>query len=176
MFNKLNVTTVLGKLITLIIIIMATQYNILAGLVVLLLVLIMNRSIIEGMENSNTDIDENKDTKLDETSSSKEGEEKIGEHDDTDTKKDTIDDISKFRTDYCKQDELMLNGKQITALTIKESFPNLKFKNDMCNPCDKDCQFEIISSNERITVEENIKPIDSNSEPVNHKEAIKKRE
>ena len=36
--------------------------------------------------------------------------------------------------------------------------------------------FEIISSNERITVEENIKPVDSNSEPVNHQEAIKKRE
>ena len=170
MFNKLNVTTVLGKLFTLIIIVMATQYNILAGIIVLLLAIAMNRGIIEGMENANTD----EENKSDETPSSKDNQTEV--NDDKDAKKDTIDDISKFRTDYCKQDELMLNGKQITALTIEESFPNLKFKNDMCNPCDKDCQFEIISSNERITVEENIKPVDSNSEPVNHQEAIKKRE
>ncbi len=93
-----------------------------------------------------------------------------------DDKSDGVDDISKFRNDYCIDGKLTLDGKVVTMGTLKDSFPDLKFTGDACDPCDKDCQFEIISSSERLTAEENMRATDSNTQPVDHKEAIKKRE
>lgn len=172
MNNKLNIKSVLGKLMTIIVVIVATQYNVIAGVVALLVMIVFNNSIVEGMEN--------KEETSDKTSEKVNGTVTEGSKDDDSQDKvtkgssDDIDDISKFRNDYCIDGKLTLDGKHVTMGTIKEDFPDLKYKGDACDPCDKDCQFEIISSNERLTIEENMRATDSNTEPVDHKEAIKK--
>lgn len=90
--------------------------------------------------------------------------------------KETGDAISTFKSEYCKNGKLMLDDKEITPDVIKTSFPNIKFSGKTCNPCDDDCMFEIISSNEQLTVEENLRSKESNSQPVDHEMSIKKRE
>jgi hypothetical protein len=163
MNNKLNIKSVLGKLMTIVVVIVATQYNVTAGVIALLVMIVFNHSIVEGMENKEDDtgkpLEDSKDTDIA-----------------VDAKSDGVDDISKFSNDYCIDGKLTLDGKVVTMGTLKESFPDLKFTGDACDPCDADCQFEIISSNERLTAEENMRATDSNTEPVDHKEAIKKRE
>jgi hypothetical protein len=44
--------------------------------------------------------------------------------------------------------------------------PTLKYKNEKCNPCDDDCDFEITSAKEQLTVDEALRPQESNSIPV----------
>jgi hypothetical protein len=174
MNNKLNIKSILGKLMTIIIVVIATQYNITAGVIALLIMIVFNNSIVEGMENKEDTSDKKStDANSTMTESSKDdgSEDKVAKD-----SSDSVDDISKFRNDYCIDGKLTFNGKHVTMGTIKEDFPDLKYKGDACDPCDKDCQFEIISSNERLTVEENMRATDSNTEPVDHKEAIKKHE
>ena len=60
----------------------------------------------------------------------------------------------------------MKNSVEINIDQITENFPDIKFLSDTCNPCDDECQFDIISSSERLTIEDNLKPIDSNSSPI----------
>lgn len=174
MNNKLNIKSVLGKLMTIIVVIVATQYNVTAGVIALLVMIVFNNSIVEGMENKEGD---NGKKSEDDNSKMSEGS-KDDDIDDgvANDKSDSVDDISKFRNDYCIAGKLTLDDKLVTMGTLKDSFPDLKFTGDACDPCDKDCQFEIISSNERLTVEENMRATDSNTEPVDHKEAIKKHE
>ena len=193
-----NLKSVLGKILSLILVVIATQYHVLAGIVVLLVVIAMNQTIIEGMTNSDDD-----------TKTASEGDANQTP-DDADSKQsenslDTINDstphtvdsntsdkqlvngdklevkpaynelVSKFKTDHCKSGKLMLNGNEITSDLINTHFPDLKFKGDECNPCDDDCQFEIVSTNEQLTNEENLRAKDSNSEPIDRETAIKKQ-
>ena len=174
MNNKLNIKSVLGKLMTIVVVIVATQYNVIAGVIALLVMIVFNNSIIEGMENKKDDSgkkSEDDNSKVSEGSKDDDSDDGVAND-----KSDSVDDISKFRNDYCIDGKLTLDDKLVTMGTLKDSFPNLKFTGDACDPCEKDCQFEIISSNERLTVEENMRATDSNTEPVDHKEAIKKRE
>ena len=173
MNNKLNIKSVLGKLMTVIVVIIATQYNVTAGVIALLVMIVFNHTVVEGMENK----EDNSAKQVEESkhSDSVNGDSVNGDSVDDD-KSDGVDDISKFRNDYCIDGKLTLDGKVVTMGTLKDSFPDLKFTGDACDPCDKDCQFEIISSSERLTAEENMRATDSNTQPVDHKEAIKKRE
>ena len=174
MNNKLNIKSVLGKLMTIVVVIVATQYNVTAGVIALLVMIVFNNSIIEGMENKKDDSgkkSEDDNSKVSEGSKDDDSDDGVAND-----KSDSVDDISKFRNDYCIDGKLTLDDKLVTMGTLKDSFPDLKFTDDACDPCEKDCQFEIISSNERLTVEENMRATDSNTEPVDHKEAIKKRE
>ena len=173
MNNKLNIKSVLGKLMTVIVVIIATQYNVTAGVIALLVMIVFNHTVVEGMENK----EDNSAKQVEESkhSDSVNGDSANGDSADDD-KSDGVDDISKFRNDYCIDGKLTLDGKVVTMGTLKDSFPDLKFTGDACDPCDKDCQFEIISSSERLTAEENMRATDSNTQPVDHKEAIKKRE
>ena len=174
MNNKLNIKSVLGKLMTIVVVIVATQYNVTAGVIALLVMIVFNNSIIEGMENKKDDSgkkSEDDNSKVSEGSKDDDSDDGVAND-----KSDSVDDISKFRNDYCIDGKLTLDDKLVTMGTLKDSFPDLKFTGDACDPCEKDCQFEIISSNERLTVEENMRATDSNTEPVDHKEAIKKRE
>lgn len=183
MNNKLNIKSVLGKLMTVIVVIIATQYNVTAGVIALLVMIVFNHTVVEGMENkednSAKQVEESKHSDSVNGDSangdSANGDSVNGDSADDD-KSDGVDDISKFRNDYCIDGKLTLDGKVVTMGTLKDSFPDLKFTGDACDPCDKDCQFEIISSSERLTAEENMRATDSNTQPVDHKEAIKKRE
>ena len=140
MYNLFNLQSVLGKLVFLSLIIIATHYHIIFGVLIVLFYMSLNQYTIEGMEN-----------------------------------KDAKDLNKKFRSENCKDGKLMKDDKEVTSGNFKESFPNIKFNKRHCNPCDEDCEFEIISSSEQLTVEENLKSQDSNAIPVDRNEAIKKK-
>jgi hypothetical protein len=166
MSGLLDTNSLLGKLFIVILIIVATHFHMFAGIIIVLLYVIISQTwMTEGM----TTMSSSKDTK-----DSKESKESKDAKESADAK-DSIDSIHTFRSDHCKNGKLMLDGKEITQDTISTSFPHLKFSGDSCNPCDDSCVFEIVSSNEQLTVEENLRSKDSNTEPVDHENAIKKR-
>ena len=61
-----------------------------------------------------------------------------------------------FVKKYCK------DGKVDQSLNP----PTLKYTTQKCNPCDDDCEFEITSAKEQLTVDEALRPKESNSIPV----------
>jgi|AntAceMinimDraft_18_1070375.scaffolds.fasta_scaffold56332_2 hypothetical protein len=151
MATWLNFNSVLGKLILIILIIIAANYHMLAGILILLVVISMEQYVIEGMENND---------------SSKEPQENPQQE----------SSMSLFKKDHCRNGILMKDDKEVTSDLIKESFPNLKFGGEVCNPCDDDCTFEIVSSSEQITNEENLRPQDSNQQSIDREKTIKKAE
>lgn len=154
MNNLFDFNNVLGKIVFLVLILIATHFHLLAGILVLLFIISMTQSTIEGMEN-NEDSSTVDNTDNNNPDSSKESP------------------ISLFRTNNCKNGFLMKDDKHVTPDTLKQSFPNLKFSGDHCNPCDTSCDFEIISSEEQISVEENLRAQDSNSLPVDKDQVTK---
>jgi len=138
---------VLAKLVFLILAIVAVHYHIVFGVIVILIFISLSHNVIEGMEG-----------KTDET---------------PDSSKDST--MQAFKTKNCVKGKLMKDNKEVTPQQVKESFPNLKFSGDTCNPCDEDCKFEIISSEEQITTEENLRAMDSNSVNIDRTQAIKKK-
>jgi hypothetical protein len=146
--NRLfNFNHVLGKIVFIVFIVIAAHFHVLAGILAVLLVISMNQYVIEGMENNDD--------------SSKESKEESS--------------VSMFKKTNCKNGILMKDGKEITSDLIKTSFPDIKFSGDTCNPCDEECQFEIVSSVEQLTNEENLRPQDSNSQPVDREQVTKKQ-
>jgi hypothetical protein len=146
--NRLfNFNHVLGKIVFIVFIVIAAHFHVLAGILAVLLVISMNQYVIEGMENNDD--------------SSKESKEESS--------------VSMFKKTNCKNGILMKDGKEITSDLIKTSFPDIKFSGDTCNPCDEECHFEIVSSVEQLTNEENLRPQDSNSQPVDREQVTKKQ-
>ena len=88
--------------------------------------------------------------------------------------KDTkIDDANLFRNKYCNQDGVLIKNN-VPVNDVNLEFPNLKYKDQTCNPCNTSCDFDIISTNEQLTLQENMKSIDSNTIDINRKNTIKK--
>lgn len=145
MTRLFNFNHILGKIVFIVFIIIAAHFHVLAGVLAVLLVISMNQYVIEGMENND---DSSKESKEDSP-------------------------VSMFKKTYCKNGILMKDGKEITSDLIKTSFPDIKFSGDTCNPCDEDCQFEIVSSVEQLTNEENLRPQDSNTQPVDREQVTK---
>lgn len=151
MYNLFNLHSVLGKFVFLALILLATHYHLLFGVLVVLIYMSLAQHTIEGMENK-----ENGTAKNNAISAK--------------------DLVAKFKTDNCKDGKLMKDEKEITPVLIKESFPDIKFNGESCNPCDEDCKFQIVSSAEQLTNEENLRSQDSNATPVDRNMAIKKLE
>ena len=163
--NLFDFKSVLGKIMFIALIIIATHYHVLAGMLVVLLVISMSQYVIEGMGNNTDSSKESADSK-DSTDSkpAKESKESTEES-----------PISLFKKNNCKNGILMKDGKEITASLLKENFPNVKFDGESCNPCGEDCKFQIVSSAERVTNEENLRPQESNAQPVDREQVTKKQ-
>ena len=163
--NLFDFKSVLGKIMFIALIIIATHYHVLAGILVVLLVISMSKYVIEGMENN--------------TDSSKESKDSTDSKESKDLKdsKEFIEEtpVSLFKKNNCKNGILMKDGKEVTADSLKENFPNVKFDGDSCNPCGDDCKFQIVSSAERVTNEENLRPQESNAQPVDRELVTKKQ-
>ena len=151
--NYLNFNSLLAKIVFLLVAIWVSQYNILFSVLVFLIYLYLDQSSIESMTNTSSIENE----LLSETS------------------KVSTDQNANFIKNNCKNGNLMSSNNIVTPSEVSKSFPNIKFTNDECNPCDTDCNFEIITTEERVTTEENLKSMDSNSLPVNRDDAIKKK-
>lgn len=76
------------------------------------------------------------------------------EHEETDHS--DLEAKGDFVKKYCK------DGK----LDSSTNPPTLKYKDGKCNPCDEDCEFEVTSSKERMTIDEALRPKESNTIPV----------
>ena len=157
-----NLKSVLGKVFVLAIVIFAAKHSLLAGIVALLLLIALD-PVIEGMENKEDD-------------SSKESD-SSDESDKSDDKTLSAKDkaaMASFRKENCVDGKLMKDNTVVTPLSFQSNFPNVKFTSKPCHPCDETCDFEIVSSEEKLTVEENLRSIDSNSSPVDREKAITK--
>jgi Na+-transporting methylmalonyl-CoA/oxaloacetate decarboxylase gamma subunit len=163
--NLFDFKSVLGKIMFIALIIIATHYHVLAGILVVLLVISMSQYVIEGMGN----IADSSKESADSTDSTDSKEAKPAKESTEETP------VSLFKKNNCKNGILMKDGKEITADSLKENFPNVKFDGDSCNPCGDDCKFQIVSSAERITNEENLRPQESNAQPVDRELVTKKQ-
>ena len=172
--NLFDFKSVLGKIMFIALIIIATHYHVLAGIMVVLLVISMSQYVIEGMGNNTDSSKESADS-----TDSKESKESTDSKDSKEAKpvKESTEEspMSLFKKNNCKNGILMKDGKEITADSLKENFPNVKFDGDSCNPCGDDCKFQIVSSAERITNEENLRPQESNAQPVDRELVTKKQ-
>mgnify|MGYP003686074719 FL=1 len=155
--------SVLGKLTLLVLVVLAAHYHLLAAILIVFLFIAFSENVIEGMENKDED-DENDEKTNSEDSEDSEDSAKVSAH--------SLN--GDFRKKNCLNGKLMKDGKDVSLDDIATTFPDIKFANNACNPCDEDCEFEIVSAEERITVEENLTPKDSNLEIVDHKKAIQK--
>lgn len=142
----------LAKLLFLVLAVIAVHYHIVAGVVVMLIFIYLSQNTIEGME----DMNQSHHPSL--TNSSK-----------------SSTNIQDFKESNCVNGKLMKDNTDITPQEVTKNFPNIKFTGDVCNPCDEDCKFEIISSEEQISTQENLRPINSNEITIERLEAIKKK-
>lgn len=163
MLNSFTMNSVLGKLTLLVLVVLAAHYHLLAAILIVFLFIAFSENVIEGMENKDED-DENDEKTNSEDSEDSEDSAKVSAH--------SLN--GDFRKKNCLNGKLMKDGKDVSLDDIATTFPDIKFANNACNPCDEDCEFEIVSAEERITVEENLTPKDSNLEIVDHKKAIQK--
>jgi hypothetical protein len=159
--------SVLGKLTLLVLVVLAAHYHLLAAILIVFLFIAFSENVIEGMENKD-EVDEN------DENDEKKNSEDIDENDEDSAKVSAHSLNGDFRKKNCLNGKLMKDGKDVSLDDIATTFPDIKFANNACNPCDEDCEFEIVSAEERITVEENLTPKDSNLEIVDHKKAIQK--
>jgi hypothetical protein len=163
----LNFKTLLGKLPIIVIIIIASHYHVLAGVLALLLIITLTSSVTEGMENNEAESESDTESDPDSQSDSQT---------DSDLKPSKDSAKEMFKQKFCVDGKLMKDDKEVTPQQIKDAFPDINFSGESCNPCDDECDFEIISSKEKITVEENLRAVDSNSQPVDRSKAITKSE
>jgi len=154
----INIDTVLGKIAIVILIIIAVHYHLLFGIAIVLIFISIGEDIFEGMES----MDSSKESPSQEPPS-KESPSQESPQD-------------KFRKSNCQGQTLVKDDKTVTPDLIKDSFPNIKFDGDECNPCDVDCKFEIIDSNERLANESKLRGEDSNNIPVDRESVTKKQE
>lgn len=185
MYHLLDFNSVLGKILFITLILIATHIHMLAGVGMLLLIISMNHNVREGMENKNNTSDEISSDDADDADDADDSNDSNDATDATDATDVNVSDvngddvdtlISSFKTDNCKNGLLMKDDKEVTMDSITKLFPSLKFLGETCNPCDDDCKFEIVSSSERLTAEENVTPVDSTTIPVDREALTKKQD
>lgn len=73
----------------------------------------------------------------------------------------TNKDVDKFRKTNCKGDKLYKGKDLVSIAQVAKMFPNVKFTENPCNPCDTNCNFSISTTTEQLSVEENLKQVPS---------------
>ena len=167
-------SSALGKLINLMLVIyLMLNENVILGLISFFIVLLLNnKNYKEGFNDvvGTKDTERpNKDKEGDKSSSINEtlNEESTFAKDSKDVNKndlsenpETNDSIASFKKLHCKNGKFMKDGSEINIADLTSNFPQLKFnlENEKCNPCEDNCQFKITSGNERLSIEEQLKP------------------
>lgn len=151
----------LGKLAFLAALIFSSLKSLTAGVLVFLIYVALRRdfTLVEGMENedsSNSESDNESDSENDNESDNESDSEEKEESVNINVKEGVNMSKSDFMNKYCK------NGKVDSSMTP----PPLKYTNGKCNPCDEDCGFEVTSATEQLTIDEAMRPKESNSIPV----------
>jgi hypothetical protein len=66
------------------------------------------------------------------------------------------DSIQSFKTQNCKNEELVYKGMKVKPEMSEHVFPEIHFTNEKCNPCSPTCEFSIIE--QQLKASEEIKP------------------
>jgi hypothetical protein len=167
LFISIYKNSILGRLIFILFIIFSTLKKKEFGVLAVILYVIIDKTIIEGMttNDSTNDSDNNanngdgeisNDTKCCPCDSSK---------NESTTTNEINDAIASFKTKHCKNGKVIdKNGNPIDMKDLASNFPEISFnleKCATCNPCAEGCNFKLTSGSERITLEENLRPVDS---------------
>ena len=177
--------SLLGKLIALVIVIYLTNLNLCVGILAAILVMVSYDKLVEGMENkddvSKLDIEIKKsndqhNAKKEKIQELKEKQiekaEVIKNNNDNNSvlasEPSVNDAIAIFKLDHCLNGKVVKsNMEEIKLSDMKSYFPQITFnENDVCNPCDPKCNFKMTTFDERITVEEKLRPKETNTVSV----------
>jgi hypothetical protein len=66
-----------------------------------------------------------------------------------------IESEEDFRNSNCKNGKLTYKKNAVRNDMVEHIFPEISFKDSVCNPCDKQCKFTIIEQ-ERLSNEDNV--------------------
>ena len=166
--------SILGKLIALGIVMYLTTINIGVGLLSAIIVMLSYNSLIEGMENKGDEKVIKGESKLDIEIKKANDEHEVEKEKikkELERKQNSIPEIkeaiSRFKLDHCLNGKLVKNNmEEIKLSNLKEYFPQISFEDKLCNPCDPKCNFTMTSFDERITVEEKLRPKETNTVSV----------
>jgi hypothetical protein len=179
--------TFFGRLISLIILVLASLHSTLSGIVVAMVIVVFTDTIYEGMDtiqgtvtNELLESTTDKNTyNVNEIENSKSGSSIIGDAPGkpvgsavTDLKGSSLSSITfsnipstaNFRKNHCRtkpgsSTKIFVDekGKELKMADIKKKYP-LNFTNgDQCNPCDETCSYTITDSVEQLHNEENLR-------------------
>jgi hypothetical protein len=126
----------LGKLISLILLVLIASRSAILGVVGVVLIIKKHGLSVESMTNSETKI--HQETKIQQESRK-----------------------ADFKNAHCKKGKLMKEVSNISMEDLASAFPEIEFPDQKCNPCDEGCNFQIKSSNEKISDEEKLRPRNS---------------
>lgn len=141
----------LARLLMVLALFVVTKYSPVCGVVLALvwILLLANSNNIEGMGNMEDMEDEPAQIKHTSDEDKK-----------TSNDKESSDASSDLRKALCGK------AKQLEPKELTKKYPSLKFKKDECNVCDETCEFEVTDAKERLSIEELLKPKNSNTESV----------
>jgi hypothetical protein len=142
LFTALYKNSLLGRLLSVLLIVAITfkktEYGILAAIVYI----IVDKTVVEGMSNNDAKQSDTKNENI-----------------------DTNDAVASFKNKHCKDGKIIdKDGNPIDIKDLSSNFPEISFNLEnsaTCNPCAEKCNFKLTSSDERISVEEKMRPVDS---------------
>lgn len=59
-----------------------------------------------------------------------------------------------FRKTNCSGNDLLYKGKEVKSDMTEHVYPEIKFKNKICNPCDKYCEIDILEEDNQSREQE----------------------
>ena len=143
------VNSTLGRLTLVGAMLFALLHSTLSGVFVAILFVLLSEEVFEGMDNQKA-------------------EEAAKE------RYDEYESILKLKTETCKNGKFIVGEKEYSLEEIKQRYPNIKFTNSPCNPCDENCAYSCdgpclggtTSSVEQLSNIERMKPMASRGTAV----------
>jgi hypothetical protein len=125
-----------------------------AGILAVIMYVVLANKQLENMDNMESNDGENTTNKeSDDEDKDEPKQEKVSSK--------SNDSVSEFRKSVCQNGALKLQGKE-----LDDKMKSVKFIDGKCNVCDDECRFEITSTSEQLSVDEMMRPKDSNTMPI----------
>lgn len=177
--------TFFGKFMLILLLISSLLYSNLLGISIALIIIILTEKHYEGLKNMNKNSKSTSSNNSSSTSSvsGTSSSSKKKSNNKNSNKKDNMNENmnenmnknmnkndnekKEFLKKHCKNINgksvlVDLSGKKLNLNNINNVYKNLEFKSGLCDPCNSTCSFEITHSNEKLSVEEKLKPKSSN--------------
>ena len=143
------VNSTIGRFVLVGTMLFALLHSTLSGVFVAILFVLLSEEVFEGMENEKAE------------EAAKERYEEYAS-------------ILKLKTETCKNGKFIVGEKEYSLEEIKQRYPNIKFTNSPCNPCDENCAYSCdgpclgatTSAVEQMTVIDKMRSISSRGTAV----------